>query len=77
MLRTFAFAAVAGILVGVPVVLVVNLVNPAAWVIQTLYFVAIGAAGLVTAHYDHQRRRGVGPATAGLNPADRRRSTPR
>jgi len=60
MLRTFAFAAVAGVVVGLPVVLLLNVINPAVWVTQSLYFVAIGVAGLATAHYDHQHRRDAG-----------------
>ncbi len=52
MLRTFAFAAVAGVVVGLPVVLLLNVINPAVWVTQSLYFVAIGVAGLATRRYD-------------------------
>jgi len=57
MLRTFAFAAIVGVIVAVPVVLLVNAVDPAAWVTQTVYFAMIGLAGLAVAHYDHQQRR--------------------
>jgi len=57
MLRTFAFAGAAGLALGLPVVVVLNVLDPAAWITQTAYFLVIAIAGLATAHYDAQQRR--------------------